>query len=108
MAKAAKLAIVEAENIVPVGSIDPNDVHLPGIFIDRIVPATAEKLIELKKLRPTENSESATKKTEATVRRDRIARRTAKELKHGYYVNLGVGIPTLAPSFLAPESQVWI
>jgi 3-oxoacid CoA-transferase len=108
MAKAAKLAIVEAENIVPVGSIEPNDVHLPGIFIDRVVPATAEKLIELKKLRPTENSESTTKKTEATVRRDRIARRTAKELKHGSYVNLGVGIPTLAPSFLAPETQVWI
>jgi 3-oxoacid CoA-transferase len=108
MAKAAKVAIVEAENIVPVGSMDPNDIHLPGIFIDRIVPATAEKFIELKKLRPTEIAESTTKKTEATARRDRIARRTAKELKHGYYVNLGVGIPTLAPSFLDPETQVWI
>ncbi len=108
MAKAAKIAIVEAENIVPVGSIDPNDVHLPGIFIDRIVPATAEKLIELKKLRPTESAENTTEKTEASLRRDRIARRTAKELKNGYYVNLGVGIPTLAPSFLAPETKVWI
>jgi len=108
MAKAAKVTIVEAENIVPVGSIDPNDIHLPGIFIDRIVPATAEKFIELKKLRPTENAVSTAKKTEATTRRDRIARRTAKELKHGYYVNLGVGIPTLAPSFLDPETQVWI
>ena len=106
--KAAKVAIVEAENIVPIGSIDPNDIHLPGIFIDRIVPATAEKFIELKKLRPTSNAESTTKKTEATVRRDRIACLTAKELKHDYYVNLGVGIPTLAPSFLAPETQVWI
>jgi 3-oxoacid CoA-transferase len=108
MAKAAKVTIVEAENIVPVGSIDPNDIHLPGIFIDRIVPATAQKFVELKKLRPTENTGSTTKKTEATARRDRIARRTAKELKHGYYVNLGVGIPTLAPSFLAPETNVWI
>jgi 3-oxoacid CoA-transferase len=108
MAKAAKVAIVEAENIVPVGAIDPNDIHLPGIFIDRIVPATAQKFIELEKLRPAENSEFTSKKTEATVRRDRIARRTAKELKHGYYVNLGVGIPTLAPSFLAPETKVWI
>jgi 3-oxoacid CoA-transferase len=110
MAKAAKVTIVEAENIVPVGSIDPNDIHLPGIFIDRIVPATASKFIELKKLRPTSPATENTtaKKTEATARRDRIARRTAKELKHGYYVNLGVGIPTLAPSFLAPETQVWI
>jgi 3-oxoacid CoA-transferase len=110
MAKAAKVAIVEAENIVPVGSIDPNDIHLPGIFIDRIVPATAEKFIEIKKLRPTETEESTTtaKKTEATIRRNRIARRTAKELKHGYYVNLGVGLPTLAPSFLPASTAVWI
>lgn len=108
MAKAAKVAIVEAENIVPVGSIDPNDIHLPGIFIDRIVPATAEKFIETKKLRPTEGMETTSKKTEAMIRRDRIAKRTAKELKHGFYVNLGVGIPTLAPSFLSPSTKVWI
>ncbi|MBE3049711.1 3-oxoacid CoA-transferase subunit B [Candidatus Bathyarchaeota archaeon] len=36
------------------------------------------------------------------------ARRTAQELKEGYYVNLGVGIPTLAPSFLAPGRNVWL
>lgn len=33
MAKAAKTTIVEAESIVEVGEIDPNDVHLPGIFV---------------------------------------------------------------------------
>ncbi len=109
MAKAAKVSIVEAENIVPVGSIDPNDVHLQGIYIDRIVPATVEKHIELKKLRPKDGEETgATEQSEALKRRNRIARRTAKELKHGYYVNLGVGIPTLAPSFLDPETKVWI
>ena len=92
MAKAARLAIVEAENIVPVGSINPDDVHLPGIFIDRIVSATAEKHIEIRKLRtPPVQQEDQSKKTPALLRRDRIARRTAKELKHGYYANLGVG-----------------
>jgi 3-oxoacid CoA-transferase len=108
MAKAARVAIVEAENIVPVGSIDPNDIHLPGIFIDRIVPSTAPKRIEISKIRQVVNQETAPTKSEALLRRDRIARRTAQELKHGYYVNLGVGIPTLAPSFLAPETKVWI
>ncbi|RDW75846.1 succinyl-CoA:3-ketoacid-coenzyme A transferase-1 [Coleophoma crateriformis] len=109
MAKAAKIAIVEAENIVPVGSIDPNDVHLPGIFIDRIVPATAPKHIENRKIRSDSTSPAGGfTKSEALQRRDQIAKRTAKELKHGYYVNLGVGIPTLAPSFLSPETHVWI
>jgi 3-oxoacid CoA-transferase len=111
MAKAARLAIVEAENIVPVGSLNPNEIDLPGIFIDRIVPATADKIIELKKVRPTEGSDTSTPKAEnsaALIRRDRIAQRAAKELKNGYYVNLGVGMPTLAPSFLPPGAKVWI
>lgn len=92
MAKAADLTIVEAENIVPVGSINPNDVDLPGIFVNRIVPATAPKNIEIKKLRSTDQEDSAqSTKDAALVLRNRIAKRAAKELKQGYYVNLGVG-----------------
>lgn len=110
MAKAARLAIVEAENIVPVGAIAPDEVDLPGIFIDRIVPATEEKHIEIRKTRSAagEPTKEDAAKPEALVRRERIARRAAKELKDGYYVNLGVGIPTLAPSFLSPDVKVWI
>ncbi|KAI1617071.1 3-oxoacid CoA-transferase subunit A [Exophiala viscosa] len=118
MAKAARLTIVEAENIVPLGSIDPNDVHLPGIFVDRIVPATVDKKLEIKKTRPSDNdsgyeseastSSASSEKSDAMVRRDRIAKRASKELKQGMYVNLGVGMPTLAPSFLPDDVKVWI
>ncbi|KAJ6094257.1 hypothetical protein N7467_003102 [Penicillium canescens] len=108
MAKAAILTIVEAENIVPVGSIDPNDVDLPGIFVDRIVPATDEKHIEIKKLRSGEASATGPARDAAQIQRELIGRRAAKELKPGYYVNLGVGIPTLAPSFLPKDVKVWI
>ncbi|XMA14578.1 hypothetical protein WAI453_007369 [Rhynchosporium graminicola] len=107
MAKAAKITIVEAENIVKLGEIHPDHVHIPGIYVDRIVPATVEKRIEVKYLR-NEEGKGDGKKSESQIRRERIARRTAKELKQGYYVNLGVGIPTLAPSFLSPETKVWI
>lgn len=107
MAKAAKVTIVEAENIVKVGEIHPDNVHLPGIYVDRIVPSTVEKRIEIRKLRE-EGQAGAEEKSDALIRRERIAKRTAKELKHGYYVNLGVGMPTLAPSFLSPETTVWI
>ncbi|KUI60209.1 Succinyl-CoA:3-ketoacid coenzyme A transferase 1, mitochondrial [Cytospora mali] len=111
MAKAAKLTIVEAENIVEVGEIDPNDVDLAGIYVDRIVPATEEKHVEMLKLRE-ENKGSGSDVTKAAnpaqEKRNRIARRAAKELKHGYYVNLGVGIPTLAPSFLPEGQKVWL
>ena len=109
MAKAAKLTIVEAENIVPVGSMNPDDIDIPGIFVDRIVPATADKILEIKKLREDGGVENmSTKGNDAIARRNRIAKRAAKELKHGFYANLGVGMPTLAPSFLPEDVHVWI
>jgi 3-oxoacid CoA-transferase len=44
------------------------------------------------KLRETEDSaESASTKNAAQIERERIGRRAAKELKQGFYVNLGVG-----------------
>lgn len=109
MGKAAKITIVEAEEIVPIGAIHPDNVHLQGIYVNRIVPATIEKVIEVRTLsKPEAKSDSGEKKSDALLRRERIARRTSKELKNGYYVNLGVGIPTLAPSYLSPETKVWI
>lgn len=107
MAKAARLTIVEAEEIVPIGALNPNDIDLPGIFVDRIVPATAPKNIEIKKLRESSSSSSAPP-NDAAQRRIRIARRAAKELKQGYYVNLGVGIPTEAASYVPSDVKVWL
>ncbi|KAH7406836.1 hypothetical protein DE146DRAFT_648574 [Phaeosphaeria sp. MPI-PUGE-AT-0046c] len=108
MAKAARLTIVEAEEIVPIGTLDPNNVDLPGIFVDRIVPSTAKKNIEIKKLRDPSSTSSSAPKNDAAERRIRIARRAAKELKHGYYVNLGVGIPTDAASYVSNDVKVWL
>lgn len=38
--------------------------------------------------------------------RERIARRAEKEIQSGYYVNLGIGIPTLVANFISPDKQV--
>ncbi|KAL5115467.1 hypothetical protein ACEQ8H_006608 [Pleosporales sp. CAS-2024a] len=107
MAKAARLTIVEAEEIVPIGTLDPNDIDLPGIFVDRIVPSTAPKKIEMKKLGDLSSSGTPTTSGKPSGR-ERIARRAAKELKQGYYVNLGVGIPTEAASYVPEGVKVWL
>jgi len=51
-AMAGKVCIVEAEEVVEVGAIDPDHVHLPGIYVDRIVHnPTPEKRIEQRTVR---------------------------------------------------------
>ena len=45
MAMAGKVTVAEVDEIVPVGSLDPNFIHTPGIFVQRIVEAKCEKRI---------------------------------------------------------------
>ena len=48
MAKAAKCTIVEVEEIVETGQIGPDEIHVPGIYVDRIIKgASYEKRIEV-------------------------------------------------------------
>ncbi len=55
-AMAGKLCIVEVEEVVPVGSIDPDQVHLPGIYVHRIVHNPhPEKRIEQRTVRQEAN-----------------------------------------------------
>jgi len=51
MAMAGKVTVAEVDEIVPVGSLDPNLIHTPGIFVQRIVEAKCEKRIEQRTVR---------------------------------------------------------
>ena len=54
-AMAGAVCVAEVEEIVPVGAIDPDHVHLPGIYVDRLVlNATPEKRIEQRTVRAAE------------------------------------------------------
>jgi len=55
MACAGKVTVAEVEEIVPAGTFDPDHVHTPGIYVDRIVLSTInEKRIEKMTTRPRE------------------------------------------------------
>jgi 3-oxoacid CoA-transferase subunit A len=51
MATAAKVTIVEVEQIVEPGEIDPDQVHLPSIYVKRIILSQAQKRIEKRTVR---------------------------------------------------------
>ena len=108
MARAAKMTIVEAEHIVEPGEIDPGAVHVPGIYVNRVIQSTVEKKIEKRTYArsPTEQAKGALGSGETANKRERIVRRAAKEFKNGMYANLGIGMPMLAPSFVDPSVEV--
>lgn len=50
MCKAAKIAIAEVEELVETGTLEPDSIHLPGVFVDRIIVGSKfEKRIEVSK-----------------------------------------------------------
>ncbi len=56
MATAAKITVAEVEQIVPAGELDPDHIHTPGIYVDRVTLCTInEKRIEKRTTRPREN-----------------------------------------------------
>ena len=53
MCGAAKITVAEVEELVPLGSLDPNQIHIPGIFVQRIFQGkNYEKRIEQRTVRP--------------------------------------------------------
>ncbi|OYX46211.1 MAG: succinyl-CoA--3-ketoacid-CoA transferase [Alphaproteobacteria bacterium 32-64-14] len=51
MASAGKVTVAEVEEIVPVGSLNPDDIHTPGIFVQRMIKGAFEKRIEQRTVR---------------------------------------------------------
>ncbi|WP_305790918.1 CoA-transferase, partial [Dietzia sp. HMSC21D01] len=47
-AMAGRVCIVEAEEVVEVGELAPDDIHLPGIFVHRLVELTPEQVAQTK------------------------------------------------------------
>ncbi|XP_010766977.1 succinyl-CoA:3-ketoacid coenzyme A transferase 1, mitochondrial [Notothenia coriiceps] len=106
MCKAAKITIVEVEEVVDVGTFAEEDIHIPSIYVHRVVHGTGyEKRIEKRTVQKSQDEKPKPKK-DSDIVRERIIRRAALEFEDGMYANLGIGIPMLASNFIKPDITV--
>lgn len=98
-AQCGKCVIAEVENVVENGEIHPDDVHLPGVYVHRVVHVPRYDVpIEHR----TVSGAAVKEGPKGDANRQLIARRAALEFADGMYVNLGIGIPTEAANYI-PE-----
>ena len=101
IATCGTVTVAEVEELVETGELDPDQVHTPGIYVDRIIQGRHyEKRIEFRTV-----AGGAASKKDSPIR-ELMARRAALELRDGYYVNLGIGIPTLVANFIPQNISV--
>ena len=106
---AARCTIVQAQEIVEPGELDPNDVHVPGVFVDVIVHVPKDAELPRSGAPPiltaSPPSDAPRMKRSASPA-EQIAENIGRDIGEGWYVNLGVGMPLLAAKYVAPEKYV--
>jgi len=106
-ATAAKITIAEVEEIVENGELAPDEIHLPGIYVQRVIKGVKyDKTIEKLTLTREKNESDSKPKSADDEKRERIAKRAALEFRDGMYCNLGIGIPTLASNYIPKGVQI--
>uniref|UniRef100_A0A2K6KSJ8 3-oxoacid CoA-transferase 1 n=2 Tax=Rhinopithecus bieti TaxID=61621 RepID=A0A2K6KSJ8_RHIBE len=106
MCKAAETTVVEVEEIVDIGAFAPEDIHIPQIYVHRLIKGEKyEKRIERLSIWKEGDEEAKCAKPGDDIR-ERIIKRAALEFEDGIYANLGTGIPLLASNFISPNMTV--
>ena len=90
------------------GELSADEIHCPGIFVDRVVLGIKEqKRIEKLALKSASGVQIAAKSEDEKRLRITVARRAANEIKANMYVNLGIGMPTTTANFVDPKLNVY-
>jgi 3-oxoacid CoA-transferase len=105
IATAGKITIAEVEELVPAGTLDPNQIHTPGIYVQRIFQGK-DYLKPIEHLTTHHDQLIAADLSPDELKKEWIAEQIAKEIKDGDYVNLGIGIPTRVANHIPANLKV--
>lgn len=88
------------------GELDPDHIHTPSIYVQRLIQAPLLKSGSSAERCVNNGSHPVrTKEDNAmSLTREQIAMRAAQEVQDGFYVNLGIGMPTLVANYI-PEGM---
>ena len=105
-AMGGRKTIAEVREIVPAGALDPEAIHTPGIFVDRLVrttqrwdPAIVRQIVMMAG-RSVSMEGRTTDSGALGLPPDLMAMRAAALLRDGEYVNLGIGLPTMVSNYI--------
>lgn len=102
MAQAGKITIVEVDELVPIGELEPDEIHVPGIYVQRIFQGKDYQ----KRIEHRTTTVDLLHLSVLDSKKEIIAKRLALEIKDGDYVNLGIGIPTMVANYIPKGMRV--
>lgn len=97
---------IAIHNSIDLQDLLADEIHIPGIFVQRIIKSKFQKRIERLQIRDPNATKENTKQSAAAKLRERIVRRVALEYKDGMGINLGIGIPVLSSNFIPKTMNV--
>ena len=103
MATAARVTVAEVEHLVEPGEIDGDHIHTPGVYVQAHHPHECR---EAHRAAHRPQARDGLRREAMAWTREQMAERAAQELRDGFYVNLGIGIPTLVSNYIPTGMSV--